>query len=148
MVVAVPGSEPCSSAYERLGGFSRTASRVISQIACAAPAAAPGGDRDFLADEEGKPAGKNAKAAAMGKRHEVIRWRRVASILPNNSNVTCSGSGAITDDTCGPLTISGPEASMILRRSLPELRQCPHEDSASSVMVPFLFSSFNELRRS
>src|ERR1035438_1439396 len=66
-----------------------------------------------------------------------MRWRRVASTLPNNSNVTCSGSSAITDNTCGPLTIRRSESSTILRRSLPELRQCPHEDSASLVAIPF-----------
>jgi hypothetical protein len=58
----------------------------------------------------------------MGKRHEVMQWRRLASLLPNNSNVTCSESRAMTDDTYGPLMIRRPESSMILRRSLPELR--------------------------
>ena len=38
--------------------------------------------------------------------------------------------------------------TLILWRPLPQLRQCPPEDSASSVKVPFLSSSSNELRGS
>ena len=102
----VSGSEWCSSPHKRLGGFSRTASWVISQVACVLrPPAADPGNRDLPGDELRKPTPKYATAGVMGQHHNVTRWRRVASIRRNSASVICFGSTAITVDTCGPLTI-------------------------------------------